>query len=760
MIDAVQLEFHYVDLVPPTVAVTGPVAGAVDVAVTTAVTAAFDEAIDPATLTELSFTLAPAGGDPVPATVMLDAASTTATLAPQAALAHGTVYEARLAGAIADGDGNHLAADHVWTFTTLPPDLTAPVVVAAAPAAGTGGVLPGRSLSVDFDEAIDPATLTAASFTVAPRDGVVVAADLSYDPETRRATLDPVAELDLATTYEVRLTTAVADLAGNPLAADLEWSFTTRFDPVVTTTATTDADFAAGTLTGAVVAEADTAAASGQLRLAPLLSDRFDQATLDPQWVTTRPAGYVPVIEDGLLDVQERDDSEYLLSAIESVAEFGPSVVLEARAMFVPGSAFIDVGLDANTNSNSQYAWFSTAGTGGTGGDQKIFARVREFDHTTTAIETSARFNQWHVFKIVWTAGRTDFYVDGVLEATFTDVLISMPMHAAFYKSAESSTPFYIDWIRVTPYAETTGEYVSPVADGGLEPAAWLDLQWSGTTPPGTSVVFATRTGDTPAPDASWSEWSDTSGDDVTSPPARYAQYRATLATTDPLASPVIEAVHLTHGPPGDTTAPQVIATTPAAGAENVVVDVAVLATFSEAIAPLSLTAESFVLLDESGAEVPAVVSYHADQFTAMLLPEAALASQSVYEVRLDASVTDAAGNALADAVGWTFTTEAIGVAAPDLPVVTALQPNFPNPFNPATTVRFDLARQQRVGVRLYGVDGRLVRTLVAGELPAGRHERLWNGRDEAGREVATGVYLLQMVTEEATETRKISLLK
>ena len=254
--------------------------------------------------------------------------------------------------------------------------------------------------------------------------------------------------------------------------------------------------------------------------------------------------------------------------------------------MFVPGSAFIDVGFDNNTLSNSQYAWFSTAGTGGINGAQTIYARVREYDHTTVAIETSAQFNQWHVFKIVWTHGQVDFYVDGVLEATHTDVLITTPMHAAFYKSNNSDSPFYIDWVRVTPYTPASGEYVSPVLDGGLEPTAWLDLQWSGATPTGTSATFATRTGDTTVPDGTWSDWSDVVESVVTSPAARYAQYRTILATNDPLVSPVIDAVHITHGAPGDQTGPQVVARDPEAGTVDVPIGAVVTATFDDSPMP------------------------------------------------------------------------------------------------------------------------------------------------------------------------------
>jgi hypothetical protein len=94
-------------------------------------------------------------------------------------------------------------------------------------------------------------------------------------------------------------------------------------------------------------------------------------------------------------------------------------------------------------------------------------------------------------------------------------------------------------------------------------------------------------------------------------------------------------------------------------------------------------------------------------------------------------------------------------------PARTALHPNVPNPFNPLTTIRFDLARPGRVELRIYDVAGHVVRTLVDGELPAGRgHAAGWNGQDDAGRRVASGVYFYRLAAGDFTSTRRLVLLK
>lgn len=80
---------------------------------------------------------------------------------------------------------------------------------------------------------------------------------------------------------------------------------------------------------------------------------------------------------------------------------------------------------------------------------------------------------------------------------------------------------------------------------------------------------------------------------------------------------------------------------------------------------------------------------------------------------------------------------------------------NFPNPFNPATTVRFTLAQAQNVRLRLYDVSGRLVRDLYEGHRSAGEHEVTWEARNEP-----SGTYLITLLGENGVRTRKVVLLK
>ncbi len=95
-------------------------------------------------------------------------------------------------------------------------------------------------------------------------------------------------------------------------------------------------------------------------------------------------------------------------------------------------------------------------------------------------------------------------------------------------------------------------------------------------------------------------------------------------------------------------------------------------------------------------------------------------------------------------------------------PLLTAprLLQNHPNPFNPRTTIRFELPAVGHVRLAIYDVAGRLVRVLVEGEIAAGSHEAAWDGRDAAGRAVPSGSYLARLVAGGKVEGVRLSLVR
>ena len=94
------------------------------------------------------------------------------------------------------------------------------------------------------------------------------------------------------------------------------------------------------------------------------------------------------------------------------------------------------------------------------------------------------------------------------------------------------------------------------------------------------------------------------------------------------------------------------------------------------------------------------------------------------------------------------------------LPETFVLYPAHPNPFNPETSIPFYTPEQASVSVRIYDLLGRSVRTLLAKRVSAGYHNVVWNGTDNDGRPVGSGVYLVQMQSSSWRQIQKIMLLK
>jgi len=93
-------------------------------------------------------------------------------------------------------------------------------------------------------------------------------------------------------------------------------------------------------------------------------------------------------------------------------------------------------------------------------------------------------------------------------------------------------------------------------------------------------------------------------------------------------------------------------------------------------------------------------------------------------------------------------------------PVVTELLGNYPNPFNPTTTIDFNLKERGPVRIDVYNILGQRVTTLLNGELPSGSHRVVWNGQDSSSRGVASGVYFFKMQAGKYTSTKKMIMMK
>jgi len=94
------------------------------------------------------------------------------------------------------------------------------------------------------------------------------------------------------------------------------------------------------------------------------------------------------------------------------------------------------------------------------------------------------------------------------------------------------------------------------------------------------------------------------------------------------------------------------------------------------------------------------------------------------------------------------------------IPLVNSLGNNYPNPFNPTTTIVFGLKEEAEVSLMIYNIKGQKVKTLVNELMPAGQHEVVWNGKDDNEKTAASGIYFYKMQTSDYLNVRKAVLLK
>ena len=219
------------DTTKPSVISTVPLNSSTGVAFNTAITATFSEAMDPTTITSSTFTVTGPGIIPVVGAVTYAAIGNTATFTPTASLAPATLFTATITTEAADLAGNTIATSYVWTFTTgAIPDTTSPTITLTTPVSGDTAVPLTQTISATFSEAMDPLTLTTATFTLATAGGNAVTGTVAYDSVNFIATFTPSGPLVAGTSYLATVTTGAKDLAGVALAAGSipnPWNFAT-----------------------------------------------------------------------------------------------------------------------------------------------------------------------------------------------------------------------------------------------------------------------------------------------------------------------------------------------------------------------------------------------------------------------------------------------------------------------------------------------------------------------------------------------------
>lgn len=222
----------YGDYSAPTVSGTALANGAINVPINTTVGATFSEGMNPTTVTNVKFTLkVTSSGATVPGTVLYSGLS--AVFTPLSNLASNTGYTATIKGdstGVRDLAGNALASDYVWSWTTAATvDITAPTVSGTVNSNGAVGVATNTKVGASFSEGMNPGTITNVNYTLKETlSGTNVPGTVDFSG--LNTTFIPTAPLTGSLGYTATITggiTGVKDLAGNPLASNYEWNWTT-----------------------------------------------------------------------------------------------------------------------------------------------------------------------------------------------------------------------------------------------------------------------------------------------------------------------------------------------------------------------------------------------------------------------------------------------------------------------------------------------------------------------------------------------------
>ena len=518
----------------------------------------FSEAMDPATVSTATFGLRVTGAPTdVPATVTLVGA--TATLTPSSLLALDTEYTVTVLGAVADPAGNLLGGPDTWAFTTVPPDLTNPVISGLEAAVAPDGTT--ATVQWGTDE------LATSVVNYGTTSGA-----LSQSASTGGHVLGHVVDLTGLvpnTTYYYRATSA--DPSGNTTVSP-EQSFLT---PAASYTDTTVADFTAGTLDpGTAVRQTD----DGEVALAGAAGSA-EFFTFPTNWTS------FPWDGSGSATVQA---GQLVLDGARASTlagvTYGPGASVEFRATFTAAS-FQNAGFaGGNDSAGGIFADLPWAMFGTPSGSTKLHARVGASGGSSVDVDldpgnTLNLIGTPHTYRIDWTVVRVRVLRGRHQPPHHEATPIAEAMRVGASDAASGGPQLSLDWLRVSPYA-STGTFVSRVFDGG-GPTSWGTLSWTADTV-GTTLAMSVRAGsNNPPTDGSWMP---IAAPGPTGVAGRYLQYQAVLATTLADRTPVLQQVTITSNPIPDLTDPTIQTRTPAPGAAGVAPTANVVVQFSEEV--------------------------------------------------------------------------------------------------------------------------------------------------------------------------------
>jgi hypothetical protein len=114
----------------------------------------------------------------------------------------------------------------------------------------------------------------------------------------------------------------------------------------------------------------------------------------------------------------------------------------------------------------------------------------------------------------------------------------------------------------------------------------------------------------------------------------------------------------------------------------------------------------------------------------------------------------------MARLAGWNPGTTGVEADTKTIPGIFQLHQNYPNPFNPSTSIRYQLAANNKVELTIYNTLGQKVRTLVNNYQSAGKQTVIWDGRNEKGKAVSSGIYFYRLKAGDFICSKKMLLVR
>ena len=533
--------------------------------------------------------------------------------------------------------------------------LAPPAILSTTPANGTIGLPLNQPVSATFNEGMNPATITASTFTLTGPGGTAVASAVTYVSATNTAVLTPNVNLMNNAVYTATVTTGASDPIGDGLAANYVWSFTTATQPTVV--ATTPVNGA----TGVPITQVVSASFSKPMNPATLNSSTFTLASAGGGSVT----GFVTY------------------NAAGSVASFTPAANLADNTTY---TATITSGATDTTGAplNLNYVWTFTTATRPT-----VLSTVPSNGATGVALNQvitatfSKAMNPASLNASTFTlTSPTGGAVTGMIAYTANGSVASFTPSAALlpntYYTASLTTGVsdtdgnvlaanYVWKFRTVPAsAQPTVIATTPVngatgvaVNQGL--SATFSTAMNGATVNSTSFTLKVTGGAAVTGSVGYVPAGSVA---VFTPAANLAtstSYTATITTgAQDLAGTALAANYswtFTTAAVGNTSHPTVVATIPMNGATNVPRNEVVEATFSTAMNAGSINSKTFTLTGPGAIAVAGQIAHASVGNTATFTPDVNLAANTLFTATITTGATDLSGNALAANYVWTFTT-------------------------------------------------------------------------------------------------------